>query len=282
MKKCIIIACSFLCLLGINTGKQVHALEDIARANFTAYKNELTTNDTYVGNINSELKTFTLGESNGASYVSGEIIVVEWVDGKSTVPTEKPKMTFVSTDGEVEMEVFVTPTGTNTYYFDRFISGIDTSKTYRFKIESGSLNNVSENRSMYVYSNLNKNLGRVDGNNLIMNPDAYGIMNLNVAVDFIGDVVFQQVGWCNCTPGYSTVDLSVRNDGNLPVKNVTVNAKLIERATGNVFDEIEYTFPEILNPNQVSLTKYFDNRPELQDRVDYDSDITIVSYDIVK
>ena len=107
--------------------------------------------DTYIGNINSELKTFNVGVANNACYVSGEIVVVEWVDGKSTVPEVAPKMRFKSTDGTVNMEVFVTATGTNTYYFDRFIEGIDTSKEYYFEIESGDSRNVSEYRSMNVY-----------------------------------------------------------------------------------------------------------------------------------
>ena len=107
--------------------------------------------DTYVGNINSELYQFNVGEQNGATYVSGEIVVVEWVDGKSTVPEEKPKMRFKSTDGKVNMEVYVTATGTNTYYFDRYIEGIDTSKEYYFEIESGDSRNISPNRKMNVY-----------------------------------------------------------------------------------------------------------------------------------
>ena len=72
--------------------------------------------DTYVGNINSELKQFNVGIGvNNSTYVSGEIVVVEWVDGKSTVPEVVPKMRFKSTDGTVDMEVFVTATGTNTF-----------------------------------------------------------------------------------------------------------------------------------------------------------------------
>ena len=106
----------------------------------------------YVGNINSELKTFKVDKNNkGATYVSGEIVVVEWVNGKSTVPNKKPIMRFKSTDNTTNMEVFVTATGTNTYYFDRFIEGIDTSKEYYFEIESGDINNISENRKMNVY-----------------------------------------------------------------------------------------------------------------------------------
>ena len=107
--------------------------------------------NTYVGDLNTELYQFNKLEQNGAAYISGEIVVVEWVDGKSTVPTKTPKMRFVSTDGTVDMEVFVTPTGTNTYYFDRYIEGIDTSKEYKFIVESTDSNNVSEYNKVPVY-----------------------------------------------------------------------------------------------------------------------------------
>ena len=60
-------------------------------------------------------------------------------------------MRFVSTDGTVDMEVFVTPTGTNTYYFDRYIEGIDTTKEYKFMVESTDPNNVSEYNKVPVY-----------------------------------------------------------------------------------------------------------------------------------
>ena len=110
-----------------------------------------STNDTYVGDINTELFQFNVGQSGGATYVSGEIVVVEWVDGKSTVPEVAPKMRFKSTDGTVNMEVFVTATGTNTYYFDKYIEGIDTSKQYYFEVESGDNRNISTSKKMNVY-----------------------------------------------------------------------------------------------------------------------------------
>ena len=41
----------------------------------------------YYGNINSELYSFDLKQNgSGAYYLTGEIVVVEWVDGVSTVP----------------------------------------------------------------------------------------------------------------------------------------------------------------------------------------------------
>lgn len=105
----------------------------------------------YVGNINSELISFDLKQAeNGGYYLTGQIVVVEWVNGQSTVPKVAPTMTFKSTDGEEAIEVFVTPTGTNTYYFDRFIEGLSANKEYVFEIASGATNNYSPYRSMNV------------------------------------------------------------------------------------------------------------------------------------
>ncbi len=103
----------------------------------------------YEGNINSELKSFSLNRTEeGRYYLQGEIVVVEWVNGVSTVPPEKPVMYFESTDGEEKIDVFVTPTGTNTYYFDRFIEGLTLGREYIFRIESGSDKNISAAKDM--------------------------------------------------------------------------------------------------------------------------------------
>lgn len=108
-------------------------------------------NGDYVGNINSELISFDLKQAeNGGYYLTGQIVVVEWVNGLSTVPRKAPTMTFKSIDGIEEIDVFVTPTGTNTYYFDRFIEGLTEGRQYVFEITSGSDRNVSPYRSMNV------------------------------------------------------------------------------------------------------------------------------------
>lgn len=107
--------------------------------------------DEYEGNINSELLKFTYDEDT--KYISGEIVVVEWVDGVSTVPSVKPVMTFESTDGTESIDVFVTATGTNTYYFDRMLAeGLSDDKEYVFVVTSGDENNVSEYRSVPIYT----------------------------------------------------------------------------------------------------------------------------------
>ncbi len=129
--------------------------------------------DTYVGNINSELKQFSLNKNEkGNHYVYGEIVVVEWVNGKSTVPKVAPKMRFKSTDGKVNMDVFVTATGTNTYYFDRFIEGIDTTKQYYFEVASGDSRNVSTTKTMNVYFTAakfnNKSIGTYKNKKIVL------------------------------------------------------------------------------------------------------------------
>ena len=148
----------------------------------STYRIETSNNvsDTYVGNINSELKRFDMKQAgNGAHYVSGEIVIVEWVDGVSTVPEVLPKITLKSTDGLVSYESFITPTGTNTYYFDQYIEDIDHSKEYVYELESGNPKNVSENKKMQItisnkeLGNIKKWKAKIEGNTLKFVPDTY-------------------------------------------------------------------------------------------------------------
>lgn len=122
-----------------------------ALENRFVFKIPVYNEEEYIGNINSELISFTFNTNvSGATYISGEIVVVEWVNGVSTVPPTTPTMRFVSSDGTENIDVFVTPTGTNTYYFDRFISGLTPGKDYRFEITLTSPNNIGSNKTMNV------------------------------------------------------------------------------------------------------------------------------------
>lgn len=109
------------------------------------------TEDRYIGNVNSELLKFTYDEAT--NYLSGEIVVVEWVNGESTVPSVKPIMTFDAVDGSESIEVFVTATGTNTYYFDRLLAeGLTPGKEYIFNVTSGNDLNVSVYKTVPIYT----------------------------------------------------------------------------------------------------------------------------------
>ena len=110
----------------------------------------------YYGDVNTELQVFSYDDKTG--YLSGQIVVVEWVDTdgdgvkESTVPKYAPTMTFASTDGTESIEVFVTATGTNTYYFDRLVEKLSPNKEYAFYVTSGDPKNISENKTVPVYT----------------------------------------------------------------------------------------------------------------------------------
>ncbi len=136
--------------------------------NVCGFKRDVEIPGSYIGNINSELISFDMKQNDkGAYYLTGQIVVVEWIDGVSTVPKDTPTMIFKSTDGTEQIDVFVTPTGTNTYYFDRFIEGLSPNKEYVFEIASGTSTNISPNRQMNVLLSTSpqmasvKNLGEI-------------------------------------------------------------------------------------------------------------------------
>lgn len=94
----------------------------------------------------------------------------------------------------------------------------------------------------------------------------------------IEKISFHSASWLNS----GKVAVSIINNGEFPVKNVVVNLKLRERLTGDLFDEIQHTFTEVLEPNKISLTKHFHNRPEYDLNIDYDLEVDIVDCEIVK
>ncbi len=112
--------------------------------------------NSYIGDVNTELQKFSY--NNDTNYLSGQMVVVEWVDidgddvKESTVPKYAPKMQFVSTDGTETIDVFVTATGTNTYYFDRLLSELTEGKEYVFKVTSGNPDNVSQYKTVPIYT----------------------------------------------------------------------------------------------------------------------------------
>lgn len=109
--------------------------------------------DEYIGNVNAQLNNFKLDSNSNGSYVNGEIIIVEWINGQSNVPTTLPAMKLKSTDGKTSYDMFVTPTGTNTYYFDSYINHVDLSKQYYLEVSLTNNKNVSTQKSMYVTTN---------------------------------------------------------------------------------------------------------------------------------
>ena len=134
---------------------------------------KISLSDSYITfkdvNINSEVKNLEMLGTNyiWEKFVSGEIVIVKWIGDISTVPTKTPKMWLKSTDGEVTVDVFVIPTGTNTYYFDRNITGLDESKEYYFEIKLDDEDNPKLNKSMKM------NFGKFNNKDLGVYLDRY-------------------------------------------------------------------------------------------------------------
>ena len=136
----------------------------------------------YYGDASNEVTQFKLTNTDkGYSFVTGNVVYIEWINGKSTVPEYVPKMTLKSTDGTYEKEMFVSQVFGNTYYFDGYIEGIDVEKRYYLEMESGDFRNESENKATKVnfsskkgqYKNFKYTLKIDSSNNISLSAETY-------------------------------------------------------------------------------------------------------------
>ena len=121
---------------------------------------------TYVGDIATQIQTLSLEQNEqGKHYIKGEIAVTEWIDGSTwSIPKKIPKINIIATDGSVKYECWVNPIGSNRYYFDTYIEGIDISKTYVIEVTSGSSNNISKYKKQTAYYGKEVELGMYQNN----------------------------------------------------------------------------------------------------------------------
>ena len=114
----------------------------------------------YVGAINTDLKTMKIGVNEvGREYISGEIIIAEWVDGVACEPQGLPTMTLKSTDGEYSAGMHVVSNGGLNYSYDRVIYNLDTSKTYYIEVELTGEKNIGENKVQKANLNAESQVG---------------------------------------------------------------------------------------------------------------------------
>ena len=143
----------------------------------------------YYGNATNEIIQFSLTNNDkGYSYLYGNVVYIEWIDGKSTVPEYIPKMKLKSIDGTYEKEMFVSQLVGNTYYFDGYIEGIDVDKQYYLEMESGDFRNQSENKVTKV--NFSTQKGQYKNFKYTINIDNENIISLKVQ-KYEGNIVTQ-------------------------------------------------------------------------------------------
>lgn len=105
-------------------------------------------NDLYKGNINTELKDIKhILSSNGENYIGGYLDVAEWVGNDCRIPKGTPKITLKSTDGAVELKMYVKHQYSIRYYFDINIENIDTSKEYYIEVQLTGDKNISSEKN---------------------------------------------------------------------------------------------------------------------------------------
>ena len=117
----------------------------------------------YVGDIGTGLENFEMAKNDkGETYIYGDVIINEWIDGKALVPDVLPKIKVKTEDGKEVFEAWVNNIGGNKYHFDTYIEGIDTSKKYVIEASLENTYNTSKYKSANILSGQNKSLGTYD------------------------------------------------------------------------------------------------------------------------
>ena len=149
----------------------------------------------YIGNINTDVKTMTLGKNAaGVDYISGEILIAEWIDNVAYKPTQTPKMTLKSVDGTFSTGMYIRNEGGLKYYYDRVISNLDITKQYYIEVELTDTKNVGKNKSQKANINTQKIIGefkdstmKIEENKIVFRQEPYvGEINTDVKTMTIG------------------------------------------------------------------------------------------------
>ena len=105
----------------------------------------------YVGDINTDLQTMNVGqEADGRYYITGNVLIAEWINGVACVPNDVPKMQIKSTDGTVIQDVNLIHNGGLSYSYYRILDTLDINKEYYLEATLTSEKNVSQNKTQRV------------------------------------------------------------------------------------------------------------------------------------
>ena len=99
-------------------------------------------NESYMGNINTEVKLMNLIESNGHKYISGEIDIAEWINDTCYTPKGTPEIYLKSTDGTFSKKMFSYYKQEIRYYFDTIVDTLDVTKDYYIEVQLNSPRNA--------------------------------------------------------------------------------------------------------------------------------------------
>ncbi len=120
----------------------------------------------YVGEINTDLKTIELNKTQeGRYYISGNILIAEWINDLAYTPKSLPELTLKSVDGTVNKKIYVGYLEGISYYYDVFLDQITPNKQYYIEAKLTTEENTS-NKKVQTVKLPAKELGTYEGNTI--------------------------------------------------------------------------------------------------------------------
>ena len=141
----------------------------------------------YSGDIATQVNILAMEQSEKGYYIKGEIAITEWIGTTWNIPDVLPTINLVALDGSQTYSFWVNPLGSNIYYFDGYISGIDTSKEYIFEVALQNDHNISKYKKQNAYYGKNITLGNYQGEEVRFTQDNH----LVFGEKYIGDIATQ-------------------------------------------------------------------------------------------
>ena len=118
----------------------------------------------YEGEINTDLKTIELNKTQeGRYYISGNILIAEWINDLAYTPKSLPELTLKSVDGTVNKKIYVGYLEGISYYYDVFLDQITPNKQYYIEAKLTTEENTS-NKKVQTVKLPAKELGTYEGN----------------------------------------------------------------------------------------------------------------------
>ncbi len=179
----------------------------------------------YSADIGTEvIHTEIIKNIHGNWYISGEIYISEFIDGKTwNIPRILPIMRLKTTSGEYINSIYIKKIEGNKYYFDFKIEDLDANKKYIIEVELGDSENISKHKVGIADFNKNINIGKYKRSEITIVNDQIAF----IPVSYSGDI----------GTGLLEFNMSKNNEGKAYVYgNVVINEWI--DGTGNIPDII--------------------------------------------
>ena len=123
----------------------------------------------YIGIIETKLENINMN-ANGAGkhYISGNVQILEKVDGKEKEPSALPDLELKTTEG-YSQKMYVHNLGGGNYYFDTYIEDIDQSKQYYIEAKLTNNKNIATDKEKTQTITIeNKELGKLKDKKVVI------------------------------------------------------------------------------------------------------------------